>query len=280
MTSVQKKSSRAGIIRKYATYFRIRFTSGLQYRAAAMAGVATQFAWGFLTVLLYKAFWEADPEAFPMGIAQVTSYMWLRQAFLALFNSWTVDGSILSDITGGNIAYELVRPMNLYALWFTKNISMRAANVTLRFLPVLIVAALVPAPYGMSLPAGIPAALGFLATMFLGAFVTCALVMFIYIFTMFTMQPMGVRMVFNAVTDFCSGNLVPLPFFPPALAAVLEFTPFAAMQNVPFRIYSGHIAGWDILRHMGLQALWLVVLVLSGSLLMKKALKRAVIQGG
>lgn len=275
-----KTSPKFSAIRKYATYFRIRFTSGLQYRAAAMAGVATQFAWGFLTVLLYKAFWEADPASFPMGIAQVTSYMWLRQAFLALFNSWTVDSSILSDITGGNIAYELTRPMNLYALWFTKNISMRAANVTLRFLPVLIVAAVVPAPWGMSLPADVPAALGFILTMFLGALVTCAVVMFIYIFTFFTMQPMGVRMVFNALADFCGGNLVPLPFFPPALAAVLEYTPFAAMQNIPFRIYSGHIAGWDILRCAGMQLLWLVILVSVGCLLMKKALKRAVIQGG
>ena len=280
MTTAYRKTTRTGIFRKYATYFRIRFTAGLQYRAAAMAGVATQFAWGFLTVLLYKAFWEADPASFPMGIAQVTSYMWLRQAFLALFNSWTVDGSILSDITGGNIAYELVRPLDIYALWFTKNFSMRAANVTLRFLPVLIVAAVVPAPFGMRLPAGIPAALGFLATMILGAFVTRALIMFIYIFTFFTMQPLGVRMVFNAITDFCGGNLVPLPFFPPALAAALEWTPFAAMQNIPFRIYSGHIAGWDILRCMGLQVFWLAVLVPAGMLLMKKALKRAVIQGG
>jgi ABC-type uncharacterized transport system permease subunit len=31
---------------------------------------------------------------------------------------------------------------------------------------------------------------------------------------------------------------------------------------------------------MGLQVFWLAVLVLTGSLLMKKALKRAVIQGG
>ena len=273
-------SSPVSAIRKYATYFRIRLTSGLQYRAAAAAGVATQFAWGFLTVLLYKAFWEADPASFPMGISQVTSYMWLRQAFLALFNSWTVDNAILSDITGGNIAYELTRPMNLYALWFTRNISMRAANATLRFLPVLIVAAVVPAPWGMSLPASVPAALGFLLTMFLGALVTCAVVMFIYIFTFFTMQPLGVRMVFNAVTDFCSGNLVPLPFFPPALAAFLEYTPFAAMENIPFRIYSGHIAGWEILRCVGLQLGWLGILVFLGSLLMKKALKRAVIQGG
>ena len=39
--------------KQYATLFRVRFLTGLQYRAAALAGIATQFAWGGLMVLLY-----------------------------------------------------------------------------------------------------------------------------------------------------------------------------------------------------------------------------------
>lgn len=31
-------------MRKYISFFRIRFINGLQYRAAAYAGIATQFA--------------------------------------------------------------------------------------------------------------------------------------------------------------------------------------------------------------------------------------------
>ena len=42
--------------RQYTTLFRVRFLAGLQYRAAALAGIATQFAWGGLMVLLYRAF--------------------------------------------------------------------------------------------------------------------------------------------------------------------------------------------------------------------------------
>lgn len=274
------KTSIWGSLPKYITFFRIRFTAGLQYRAAALAGISTQFAWGLFTVLLYKAFWEGDPNAFPMGMAQVATYMWLRQAFLSLFNSWQTDASILSDITGGNIAYELTRPLNLYALWFTKTLSVRTANAALRFLPVLLVATLVPAPYGMLPPAGVAGLFGFLVTMVLGTLVTCALVMFIYIFTFYTMQPLGVRMVFNAVTDFCAGDLVPLPFLPAGIAAVLEYTPFAAMLNYPFRIYCGHIAGAAIWRCMGLQCFWFMVLVMLGSFLLQRALRRAVIQGG
>lgn len=276
MTRTQK----LGALQKYITFFRIRFTAGLQYRVAALAGISTQFAWGLFTVLLYKAFWEGDPDSFPMGMTQVATYMWLRQAFLALFNSWQTDSSILSDITGGNIAYELTRPLDLYGLWFTKTISMRLANATLRFLPVLLVASLVPAPYGLSLPASVTGLLGFLVTMVLGVFVTCAMVMFVYIFTFYTMQPLGVRMVFNAITDFCAGDLIPLPFLPAGMAAVLEYTPFAAMLNYPFRIYCGHIAGSAIGMCIGLQIFWLIVLVTLGNFLLKRALRRAVIQGG
>ena len=35
-----------------------RFATGLQYRAAAAAGIVTQFVWGLMELLLYKAFYE------------------------------------------------------------------------------------------------------------------------------------------------------------------------------------------------------------------------------
>ncbi|AGI39710.1 hypothetical protein Clst_1656 [Thermoclostridium stercorarium subsp. stercorarium DSM 8532] len=33
-------------MKKYISFFRIRFINGLQYRSAAYAGIMTQFAWG------------------------------------------------------------------------------------------------------------------------------------------------------------------------------------------------------------------------------------------
>ena len=43
-------------MRKYISVLRIKFLNGLQYRSAALAGMATQFAWGGMLVLLYRAF--------------------------------------------------------------------------------------------------------------------------------------------------------------------------------------------------------------------------------
>jgi len=56
--------------------------------------------------------------------------------------------------------------------------------------------------------------------------------------------------------------------------------PFAAMQNMPLRIYSGNISGTDALTGIALQIFWLAVLLLIGRLMMNRALKRVIVQGG
>ena len=66
----------------YLAVFRIRFSAGLQYRAAALGGIATQFVWGFMLLLQFAAFYRSDPTAFPMEMSQVASYIWMQQAFL------------------------------------------------------------------------------------------------------------------------------------------------------------------------------------------------------
>ena len=45
---------------KYLSFFRLRFAMGLQYRTAALAGIVTQFVWGFMEIMIFKAFYRAD----------------------------------------------------------------------------------------------------------------------------------------------------------------------------------------------------------------------------
>ena len=68
-------------MRKYYSLFRIRFINGLQYRAAALAGLSTQFAWGIMQILAFSAFYRANPAAFPMEFSNLVSYIWIQQAF-------------------------------------------------------------------------------------------------------------------------------------------------------------------------------------------------------
>ena len=67
-------------MRKYISFFRIRFAMGLQYRAAAMAGMVTQFVWGLMEIMVYTAFYQTGAESFPMTMEATASYIWLQHA--------------------------------------------------------------------------------------------------------------------------------------------------------------------------------------------------------
>jgi len=267
-------------MQKYISFFRLRFVNGLQYRAAALAGIATQFVWGAMGILIFKAFYEADASAFPMKFSALTSYIWMQQAFLALYMTWFLENEIFDAINNGNIAYELCRPIDIYNMWFTRSMANRISKAVLRCIPILIFAVFLPKPYGLSLPKDGKAVIWFLITMLLGFLLVVAFCMLVYIVTFYTISPMGVRMVAVTMVEFFAGAVIPLPFLPNGVRQVVEILPFASMQNVPLRIYSGDIAGRGLYASAGLQLFWLVILILAGKKLTAKALKKVALQGG
>lgn len=267
-------------MRKYWAFFRMRFAMGLQYRTAALAGMITQFFWGGMNVLIYRAFYESDADAFPMTLQATASYIWLQQAFLVLFAAWLIEHEIFDNIMNGNVAYELCRPISIYNMWFARSVANRLSRALLRCVPILLFAALLPAPYGVSLPASLWHFGWFLITVILGFLVTVAFFMVIYGLTFFTISPSGLRILITSVVEFLAGAVIPLPFFPKKVQMVLELLPFASMQNVPLRIYSGSMTSEEMVKGIVLQVVWLVILIMGGKLLCRLAEKKVVVQGG
>ena len=265
-------------MKKYISLFRIRFINGLQYRAAALAGLATQFAWGFMEILAFSAFYRANPAAFPMEFSHLVSYIWIQQAFLALFMPWGVGGNAIETIVSGNIAYDLARPMDIYNRWFFETIADRVSRAALRCAPILIVAFILPAPFRMSLPTDLFQLSMFIVSAILAMLAVTAYCLIDYISAFYTMSRYNA--IFVILADFLAGGYVPIPFFPEPFRKIAELLPFAAMQNMPLRIYSGDIAGMDAIRGIGLQIFWIAVMLIFGKWLMKHSLKRVVTQGG
>jgi ABC-2 type transport system permease protein len=267
-------------MKKYLAIFRIRFINALQYRAAALAGIVTQFAWGFMEIFAFAAFYRANPDAFPMEFSQTISYIWLQQAFLALFGMFFWERDIEASVAEGLIAYEMVRPIGLYGRWFCQASANRLAQAALRCAPILIVAFFLPEPYWMSLPPDAEQLLLFLISAVLSFGVVVSFSMLIYVSLFYTLSSKGVRTIVSVLGEFFAGMIVPLPFFPEPFRAVAEALPFAAMQNMPLRIYGGNIAGADALAGIAFQIFWLAALLLIGRFAMRRALKRVVAQGG
>lgn len=267
-------------MRKYYSFFRLRFIFGLQYRAAALGGIVTQFFWGALSILMFRTFYITDPKAFPMELSSLTTYIWLQQAFLSLYMVWAMENEIFYDIQSGNIAYEICRPISIYSMWFARSLANRISRAVLRCMPILIFAAVLPYPYGIGLPVNGAAAIWFVISMLLSLFVVVAFCMLIYLSAFYTISSQGIRIVAATLSEFLSGGVIPLPFLPDGIRQVVELLPFASMENVPLRVYSGNLAGSEMYYAVGLQAFWLIALVCIGNLLCTKAMKRIVVQGG
>ena len=267
-------------MRKYLSFFRLRLTMGLQYRAAALGGLVCQFFWGGMAILAFKAFYDVDPAAFPMSLPAMSSYIWLQQALLTFISMGGIDNEFFNVIENGNVAYELCRPVDVYGMWFSRSAATRVSNALLRSVPVILVASLIPAPFGLSAPPDLPTFLLFLASLTLALAVITAMGMIVYMITFHTITPRGVRLIAVNICDFFSGDVIPLPFFPDGFRQFTELLPFSATANVPLRIYSGDLRGPEMVRLMLLQVFWAAALVLIGKAIERRELRRVTIQGG
>ena len=266
-------------LKGYFSVFRIRMISSLQYRAAAIAGLTTQFFWGFMLIMIFEAFY-ASGGAQDFSFGSLVTYIWLQQAFLMFFIVWLRDRELGDIIINGNISYELVRPHSVYSFWFAKLLGSKLSGGLLRFPLVIIVAFLLPAPYNLSLPASSGAFVMFLASLLLGLVLTTCIVMLMYISMFKTHNLVGSFVLFGITTDFFGGHYLPIPLMPAGLQDITNFLPFRYTSDLPFRIYSGHIAGTEAYYGILLEIMWILVLFALGHLLMHRVSKKVVVYGG
>ncbi len=248
----------------------------LQYRAAALAGLATQLFFGFVMVQAYAAFYEAAAQPPPMSLSTVIGYVWLGQAMLGMF-PWNVDPEIRSQIRTGGVVYELLRPVDLYGLWFARAVARRTAPTVLRALPLLVVAT---AFLGLPPPAGVDAFVAWLAATFCALILSAAITTLLSITLMWTLSGDGAMMLVVAVVVFFSGQAVPLPLFPQWLQPLVEALPFRGLIDIPFRLYLGHIPATEAPALLAFQLAWAAAIVLGGRVLLSYGRRVLVAQGG
>jgi ABC-2 type transport system permease protein len=267
-------------MKAYVSVFKLRLYYGMQYRAAALAGIATQFFWGFIIIMVYEAFYSQGSIDAPISLDELISYIWLQQAFLALIILWFRDNELFQLITTGNIAYELCRPSGIYGLWYAKLLAQRLSSALLRSMPIIVVALLLPQPYRLLPPPDLPAFLLFAVTLLLGLLIMVAISMLMYISVFVTLSPSGSMLMFAVVGEFLAGMVIPVPLMPAWLQNIVELLPFRYSADFPFRVYSGHIPYHDALTGILIQLIWLAALIGIGRLAMAKALRQVVVQGG
>lgn len=263
-------------MRAYRAVLSARCRTLLQYRAAAAAGFATQLFWGFIRLALFQGFYGSTTAAQPISLPDVIDYVWLGQAMLML-QPWGVDPEVRGMVRSGTVAYELLRPVDLYSLWYTRCIAQRAVPMLLRAVPMFVVAGLW---LGLRPPASWEAGLGFLLATLGAIALSSALSTLVLLSLLWTVSGEGVSRFMPAVAMVFSGLILPLPLFPAWAQPLVLALPFGGLADYPFRVYTGHIPASGLPGVLAHQLLWTAALILLGRWLLGRSLRRMVVQGG
>ena len=263
-------------MRAYLSVFRMRLRLECQYRGAALGGIVCQIFFGLILIALYRALYAGNPQSMPLET--ITTYVWLQQAFFRMLLS--SDAELADKIRTGNIAYDMCRPLDLYGFYYTRVMALKLMGSLLRAVPMLLFASLLPDGWHLSAPASPLACLLAVSGLVLGLGCVSAMENLVMALTMRTLDPKGIQAMLNLLMMILSGNVLPLTLYPDSWQRVLRFFPYAQMLDAPIRLYTGQYAPGMSGSVLLLQALWTLLLVLSGCMLWQRNQRRLVIQGG
>ncbi|AVS90402.1 ABC transporter permease [Paracidovorax avenae] len=275
----------AALLRPYRAAFASRFLVMLQYRAAAWAGFITQCWWGGLKAMVMAAFYGgAAAAAAPLSLAQAITYTWLAQGLFALL-PWSADPELAQSVRTGAVAYDRLRPVDAYALWFARSAGWIAARVLPRaalmaaFTGVVLPVAGLDA-WALQPPAGWLAAAAFALSLLLALVLSTAFVMLLNVVTAAALNERGVNTLAGPVVIVFSGNLLPLALLPDGWQAALLLQPLAGIVDIPARIYFGQLSDTEALAGLGLQCFWVLAAAGLGRALLQRTLRNLEVQGG
>lgn len=188
-----------------------------------------------------------------------------------------VEDRIADAVKSGSIATDMIKPINLFSLYFAEDIGNIIFNLFFNTIPMFIVALII---FGLPVPASAEHFWLFLASFILGYGINWT---FSATFALMAFTAIDLGPVFSIKYHFVnmlSGAMIPLWFFPEWLRTALYCLPFVYMFQEPLSIYIGKYSPAECLGKLGIQAAWLAGLLVIFLFAQKRATRRVLVQGG
>lgn len=263
-------------MRVYLELARRSFQRHLAYRQATLAGIFTNAVFGVLIAATYRALYQSKDSSTSVAgfdLTEIYTFIWIGQSLLmtiAIWGWWEMAASIQT----GDVVVDLMKPINYFGYWLSRDLGRAGSQVITRFIPTLLIGALL---YDLEMPASIDRWTVFAASVLLGVLVSFAFRFILNAAAFWMTDVAGVRTMALFATTFLSGLLVPLTFFPAPLRTVAELLPFQTFIMTPVQVFLGH---GSAVRALALQAFWAVALSGLALVVLQRAVRKVVVQGG
>ncbi|MFI9007340.1 ABC transporter permease [Actinosynnema sp. NPDC053489] len=236
-----------------------------------VAGLATNVAFGLLRMAVLTAAVGQTPIA-GYDVAATTTYVWLAQGLITVVVLWG-DRQLADRVRSGDVVVDLYRPWHLQSALLAEDVGRAGYAVLVRLAPPVAFGAVL-FPFRWPSPAAWPA---FAVSVALAVAVSFGMRFLLNATTFWLLDNRGVQALYTAATWVLCGLAVPLSFFPDWAVPIVWSTPFAAMLQAPVDVFLERGSPWPLLAG---QASWAAAVLLAGHLVLRRAERKVVVQGG
>lgn len=249
------------------------------YVGATLAGIFTNSVFGAIMCFVYIEVWAGNPDAGGYDVSDAVTYVWLGQAMIMTVAVWG-GGSpddLATRIKSGDVVIDFYRPVGILGWYLAADLGRAAYHLLTRGLAPTLVGGLL---FDLRYPADALTWLLFAIAIPLAVVVSFALRMLASLTAFWLLDDVGPRTLLGFVALFFSGLTVPLVLLPGVLRDVALALPWATFLQVPADIWLGKTTGVEVLGAYAFVVAWAVVLLGACALVLQRAERRVVVQGG
>jgi ABC-2 type transport system permease protein len=227
-------------------------------------------------VFFWQAVYASKDTISGMHVSETLNYILLAQVLAPLVR-WSLIMDFGYLVREGNIAVELVRPLDLQARWYTEWTTSMLVSVVRQAAPLAVIAF---AFFHLRLTTDPVVWLYFITSFLLG---NAVLFCFDYAFgclAFYSTEVWGLHVLREGIASFFSGALIPLQMLPGWLQKVGAALPFGQALNAPISILTGITPITQASRLLVTEVIWLVCMFTCSRLFFKVASRKVTVQGG
>lgn len=189
----------------------------------------------------------------------------------------TRTGTIGDQINTGELSNFLLRPINIFAYWFARDVGDKAMNIAFSLGELTILFFILRPP--LFVQTHIFLLLASLLSLILGIFIYFYFSLLLGFIGFWNSETWAPRFIFLTILSFFSGGFFPLDILPKPLYAIAVSLPFTYMVYSPIKIYLGQIPLLSIIGELTGSLLWASILYVVAKFVWLKGLKNYAAQG-
>lgn len=181
------------------------------------------------------------------------------------------------NINNGDLSIFLIRPINYFFYWFSRDLGDKAMNITFSLTELTLIFLVLHPP--LFLQTNFSYLVLSLVSILLAIilfFLIGALIGFIGFWSPEVWAP---RFIFYVLLNFFAGMIFPLDILPKTIFSVFQLLPFPYLIYFPIKIYLGQITTFEISKGLSISIVWIFIMFFIVRYVWMKGLKAYTAQG-